>query len=317
MAIKQFKRHTTSVIKPTRPKVTSIVLTWNSADYIETCIDSLLDSGYKTDLLIIDNNSSDNTRELITCKYPSLKLINTGENLGYAGGNNIGILEAITNNADYIFILNPDARIAKNCITSMVGRIESDTELAGVSPKIYYEGSNDIWFAGSVIKWHSGVTTQPGGRDEGQFDSVQYTERLNGCAMLIKTSVIKEFGLMDNNFFLYYEESDWTVTFTEANYRLGFEPSAMVWHAVSSSTGGHSSTLYHYYMTRNKLYFVHKHHPLMIPVVFTFMIFDSCLQILIVIKRSNLRRAFLISRAISKGYFDYFTRRLGKQSIPS
>ena len=122
---------------------------------------------------------------------------------------------------------------------------------------------------------------------------------------------------MDERFFLYYEETDWSVRFREAGFKLGLVPEAIVWHSTSSSTGGFISPLYTYYITRNKLLFVRKHRPLMLPIVLFFIIYDSTMRIKLTYERTNKKTAFLVSKAIAKAYYDFFTGKYGKRNIPS
>ncbi len=300
-------------MKIKKPKIVSIVLTWNSADTIEECLNSLDRSSYKTDIIVVDNNSSDKTRDIILKKFPTIKLINTNVNLGYAGGNNVGIAQAINKHAEYIFILNPDAKVHVDCVNQLLKRIQDEKDLAGVSPKIYHSGSNEIYFAGSLIHWHNGVTTQPGGADRGQFNSTLYTERLSGCAMLLSVRAIKKVGIMDERFFLYYEETDWSISFQKAGFKLGLVVDALVWHKASSSTGGFLSPLYHYYMTRNKLLFIQKRRPLMLPLVILLSSLNNIYKLTIISKKYGLKKASLIMRAILEGYFDFVIRKFGRR----
>lgn len=304
--------------KKDHPRVAAIVLAWNSADFITKALNSLEKSSYPVDALVVDNDSHDDTAAIITKKFPDIPQLNTGDNYGYAGGNNRGIKQVLKDKPDYIFIMNPDAYVDEDCLKMLVERMEQEPELALVSPKIYHDGSNDIWFGGgSKIVWRSGVTPQPGGKDVGQFDHEHYADWANGCAMLVRVSAIEKVGLMDERFFLYYEEVDWSVSFSEAGYKIGFQPDAKAWHKISSSTGGFISPLYQYYMTRNKLLFAARKRPAMLPSVLLFSIYDSLVKLNLVRKRSNMKTVWLIARAITKGYIDFGLRRFGKQQIPS
>lgn len=300
-----------------KSKITTLVLTWNSEDFIIDCLSSLMKSEYSTNIIVIDNDSSDNTRKYVHDKYPEITLINTGSNLGYAGGNNVGINYALDINTDYVFIINPDTYIHKDCVKLLVERMKNERELAAVSPKIYYQDTKYIWFAGARVNWFSGNTSQYNGEDIGQYDSKRYTKRLTGCAMLLSVKAIRKVGLMDERFFLFYEETDWSVRFTEAGYKLGMEPAAIFWHNASSSTGGYTNPLYHYYMTRNRLLFVQKHKPLMLPSTFFISIYDSALAVAVTLKRAGSHRARLVLKSIFKGYLDYVMRKFYSRKIPS
>jgi GT2 family glycosyltransferase len=299
-------------------KVVSLVLTWNSADCITECLKSLQDSHLRTEIVVVDNDSKDNTREIIGSQFPTVRCINTRANLGYAGGNNVGIKYALEElNATYIFILNPDATIDPNCLNKLVARMKSEKRLAGVSPIIYKHGSKEIWYAGSDINWKTGATPHIGFRetDVNKYRKNKYTQRLNGCAMLLRTEAVKEVGLMDEKYFLYYEETDWSVRFTKAGYMLGLEPSARADHQVSTSTGGSTSPLYQYYMSRNKLYFIHKFQPRR----FHSFVWHSTLHYAVDLLRIFHHRGFMVTYKIAKararGYKDYWMSNFGKQDI--
>jgi len=292
-----------------KPKVVSIVLTWNAADFVCQALDSLQKSSFPTEILVIDNDSADATRDVVTANFPDVKLINTGENLGYAGGNNFGIEVALEENPDYIFILNPDAFVDANCLATLVQRMESERSVAAVSPIIYNAESRQPWFAGSWIRWRTGETVQISTIDAKQ----KYTERINGCAVLVRANAIQKTGLMDARYFLYYEESDWSVRFTARGYKNGLEPNAVAWHNVSSSTGGGLSPLYQYYMARNRLLFVKKHRPNFLPIVMFSSLHIAYHDIILISKRSGLANAIRCAKAMMRGQMDFFFGRFGRR----
>ncbi|RJQ35840.1 glycosyltransferase family 2 protein [Candidatus Microgenomates bacterium] len=298
-----------------QPLVYTIVLTWNSKEFIEKCINSVLASTYPTEILIIDNNSTDGTEEYIRKKFNSVKFIQNNKNLGYAGGNNVGIREALKMKADFIFILNPDATIAQNCISELVNTMLLDTEIGMASPKIYYQSNpKKIWFAGGIIDWKKGLTPHIGYNevDRGQYNSNSYMDRVCGCAVMIRTESLNKIGLLDENYFLYFEETDLSVRFTNNRYKLLYVSEAECWHKTSSSTGGHFSPLYQYYMTRNNLYFMSKYggkYSYIFLLHFLNRNVKNIFQIIIVKKNKSL--PVIIS--LLKGVMDYYLHNFGKQ----
>jgi len=301
---------------PSRPAITTLVLTWNSAAFITDCIDSLRASTIPTRIVVVDNDSADDTRALLAERYPDITVVNTGANLGYAGGNNIGIRQALHDGADYVFIINPDATIDPHCIEQLHARLQQEPTLGGVSPKIYFHGTDRLWFGGSTIDWRTGVTRQIGGPDTGQYDTERYTERLNGCAMMLPASTLDTVGLMDERYFLYYEESDWSVMAARKGFKLGFVASAKAWHENSSSTGGHLSPLYQYYMTRNRLYFMKKFKPSALPRVLFLVIWSGMESTYVAYRDVNIRRAYVVMKSILKACFDFCAGRMGRRAIP-
>jgi GT2 family glycosyltransferase len=295
--------------------VVTIVLTWNSADFIEECLSSLIKSSYPTNILVVDNNSSDNTREVISKKFPKIKLVNSGSNIGYAGGNNFGIKIAQKENPEYIFLLNPDATVQKDCLKNLISRMNSEKDVGLASPIILYNDSKVIWYAGSSINWHNGVTSHIGANeiDEGQYSNNLHTERANGCAMIIRASKLREVGLMDEHYFLYYEETDWSVRFSNAGYSIGLVPAAITWHKASSSTGGHKSALYHYYMTRNRLYFMSKFTESRSKYFFARSIIGSWFSLVAILRKFGVTVFKNCLRGVAAGYYDYSKSKFGRR----
>ncbi len=307
-----------------KPRVATIVLTWNSADFVAQALTSLQKSSYPTDVLVVDNDSHDNTAELISNKFPNIAQLQTGDNYGYAGGNNRGVKHIFEqcrkSNAakpDYIFILNPDAYVDKDCIKTLVERMESEPELAVVSPKIYHAGTNDIWYAGMDLTWRNGGTVMNHGIDNGQFDNNKYTDLPSGCAMLIRSHIFDKVGLFDERFFLYYEETDWATRCKKLGNKIGIQHDAIAHHHASASTGGFSSPLYQYYTTRNKLLFVRNQRPLYMPIVLLYSFISSFEKIRAENHHVSAKSTRVIRNAMAKGYLDFFLGRFGRQNIPS
>lgn len=244
-------------------KVAVIVLNWNGGAYIVECIESLQKLTYPNyEIIIVDNASIDGSPQLIKEKYPDVTLIQNETNLGFAEGNNVGIRYALGKGAGYIFLLNNDTIVDEGILGHLVGVAESDSTIGILGPKIYYyERPNEIWFAGGLIDWKTGLSIHIGKNylDEGQFDEVKAVDYITGCALFVKAEVCQRVGLMDPRFFLYYEETDWCARTKRAGYKIVFVPQAKVWHRISVTTGGKKSALGYYYYARNKLLLAKNH----------------------------------------------------------
>jgi len=292
-----------------KQKIYTVVLTWNNEKTIYNCIKSIRESSIPNEIVIVDNNSIDNTLKILKSNFHQLTIIGIGSNLGCAAGNNIGINFAIENKANYIFLLNPDAIVSKTCIEKLLLRMEQNKQLAITSPKIYYFNEpNRIWFAGSMIDWKKGTTYHIGQNelDIGQHNQIKKIDRACGCAMLVRSTCILDTGLMDTRYFLYFEETDWSVKFTKNNYDIEYVPDAVCWHDISSSTGGEYSPIYQYYMTRNRLLFMYKNGYLFsFKFLFNIVIQSvlSIFRILVYSKKPKLKSIF----AIFRGYHDFYT----------
>jgi GT2 family glycosyltransferase len=210
------------------------------------------------EILVVDNGSQDGSAVAIREAYPQIQVIETGENLGYVGGNNLGLEYACARNAAYALLLNNDTEVSADFLSKMVELAESDSKIGVVGPTIYYAEPGDmIWSAGGKLDWRSGLTLLDG---MDQIDRGQYGEAprpvdfVTGCALLVKIPVVKEVGKLDSRFFAYFEENEWCLRVTQAGYKIYHLPTAKIWHKISPDHREHSPQVY-YYMTRNRLLF--------------------------------------------------------------
>jgi len=212
------------------------------------------------EVIVVDNASKENEANIISKKYSQVKVVRSDKNLGFAGGNNIGIKEA---KGKYIFLINNDTYFKDFNIDSLINRLESYDKIGIVCPKLRFAwGNNPIQFAGYTPL--SNITLRNkaigfGEEDRGQYDIPHSTPYAHGAAMLIKREAIEKVGLMPECFFLYYEEIDWSMMFTRAGYEIWYDPSCTVYHKESQTTG-QNSALRTYYITRNRLLIVKRNY---------------------------------------------------------
>lgn len=189
-------------------------------------------------------------------------LIKNNENIGFPGGNNTGIKFALRFfNPDYILLLNNDTVVDENFLGELVKNGKSREDVGILGPKIYfYNKPNIIWSAGCKISWKlsRGLQIGSGEKDHQQYDTIKKVEYVSGSAFLIETEVIQKIGLMDEKYFLYFEESDWTLRANQEGYGSLYIPTARIWHKISQSGGGISSPIGLYYITRNRWIFMRK-----------------------------------------------------------
>jgi GT2 family glycosyltransferase len=240
------------------PKITTIILNWNGKEDTLECIQSVCNSDYPNhELLLVDNGSEDDSVTSIRSQYPDITLIETGENLGFAEGNNVGIRHAIDSGTDYIFLLNNDTVLDPGAHLALV-KATNDIDDKGIlgAKTYYYDNPKMVWFDGGY--WNKKTT-------EFFHDGYQIIEKYTstalkecdyicGCALFIPVSIIQKIGLMDKDFFLTYEETDWCYRGKKQGFLSYVVPTAKVWHKVSVSFGGASSPLQEYFYTRNVLY---------------------------------------------------------------
>ena len=232
------------------------IITVNYNGMNDTChmIDSLMQHLSKVwyEIIIVDNASLKDEITEIQAKYKNIHCIKSDSNLGFAGGNNLGIMQA---KGKYVLLLNNDTYIIDDSLLSLAEFLDSNTTVGAVSPKIKFADSNIIQFAGYTDL--SQVTLRNsligfGETDLGQYDTPAKSPFLHGAAMMLRRDIIKKVGLMPEIYFLYYEELDWCEQIKKNGFELWYNPQAVVFHKESRSVG-QNSPLRCYYMTRNRL----------------------------------------------------------------
>ena len=238
-------------------EVSIITINYNGLE--DTC--ALIESipfNENMEVIVVDNASNNQETEAIAKRYPQVKVIKSDQNLGFAGGNNLGIQAA---QGKYLFLVNNDTVFKDFNIQALIDRIESSPEIGVVCPKIRFTwGNNPIQFAGYTTL--SKITVRNlaigfGEDDHGQYDTAHPTPYAHGAAMLIRRDAIEKVGLMPKCYFLYYEELDWSMMFTRAGYQIWYEPQCTIYHKESQTTG-QNSPLRTYYLTRNRLLLVRR-----------------------------------------------------------
>lgn len=244
-------------------RVAALVLTWNSADLIERCIASLLASADAPHVTVVDNASTDGTEDLLRRRFPEVEVLQTGENLGFAGGCNVGLRHLLAAGFGSVLLLNPDAYVRPDCIELLAEHLALDQRCGAVSPVILdhvADGPATVWFGGGTIDWATGATYHRGqGEAPADLGAAPLpTDRINGGAVLLRASALRDVGLFDTDYFLYYEETDLSVRLTRAGWHLAVLPASLAVHESSSSTGGNLGRIYNYYLTRGRLLFLRK-----------------------------------------------------------
>ena len=208
------------------------------------------------EVIVVDNASHNDEANIIANRFPQVKVIQSDKNLGFAGGNNLGIRAA---QGKYLFFINNDTIFKEFNVHTLIDRLESSPDIAVVCPKIRFAwGNNPIQFTGYTPLSKITVRNQAigfGEEDHGQYNSAHPTPYAHGAAMMIKREAIGKVGLMPEYFFLYYEELDWSMMFTRAGYQIWYEPLCTIYHKESQATG-QNSPLRTYYIVRNRLLLV-------------------------------------------------------------
>lgn len=271
-------------------KISIIILNWKRADDTIRCLKSIrqlkIKRGWKIEIVVVDNASSDGSVKKIN-KYLgkaikkrrsfSSKVIESDKNLGFTGGNNLGIDHSLRNNSDYMLILNNDTEADKDMLRGLIKTAKRFPKAAAISPKIYFakgyefhkdayedeELGNVIWYAGGNIDWEN-VYGSNRGVDEVDDDKYMQTEPTDfatGACMLLRTEAIEQAGGFDDKYFMYLEDSDLSMRLKKAEWLVLYTPEAHLWHKVAQSSGI-GSELNDYFIHRNRMLFGIRYAPI-------------------------------------------------------
>ncbi|QNF32348.1 glycosyltransferase family 2 protein [Adhaeribacter swui] len=241
------------------PLVSIISVNYNQARITCEMLASLRQITYPNmEVIVVDNASPTDNPDIIKELYPEVNLIRSTKNLGYAGGNNLGILQA---KGKYLFFLNNDTEVETGFLEPLVNFFERNPQAGIASPKIkFYDSTNIIQYAGSTgINPWTGRSKTIGNHeaDLGQHNNSISTNLADGAAMMIPMEVVKKVGLMPEIYFLYYEEHDWCEMIKRAGYSCHYIAESAIYHKESMSVGK-MSVLKTYYMNRNRLLFIRR-----------------------------------------------------------
>lgn len=291
-------------------KVYILILNWNNwADTIN-CVRSCLSLEIQdAHLLVIDNGSTDGSEDEIRNAHPSVEVIQTGGNLGFAGGNNVGIKHALARGADYVWLLNNDTMVEPQALAEILKVAAADDKIGMVGSKICCLDKPEIlWFAGAHIPGDEPYNLQHTGlgkKDVGQHDEIQQSDYITGCSLLARREMIEAVGVLDAGYFLYFEDADWSVRARKAGWKLVYCPTSKIYHKISASTGGSTTPYVSFYMSRNMLYFVKKNFPHFLVKTFLYNFYVS---VLVNLKKRRFCRAGYALKGISS----FFLNKWGK-----
>jgi GT2 family glycosyltransferase len=246
----------------------AVVLNWNGREDTLRCLESLRRVEHASVAVIcVDNGSVDGSQRAIRKRFPDVQLIEAGANLGYAGGNNLGIRRALERGASWVMLVNNDATVAPDVIDGF-SEVASERPRAGIlAGKVYFaDRPSTIWFAGQRVRTLLGYSGRPRGyghKDGPRYERVVATDRAVGALMAISREAIDTVGLLDEGLFAYVEDIDWALRVRDAGFEVVFAPNARAWHGVSASTGGErASTHTLYYGVRNTTVVLERRRPL-------------------------------------------------------
>jgi len=249
--------------KPGTPNgafVIVVILNWNNLVDTLECVESVLKSDYpRLAVWVVDNCSDEDPSGPLGERFPSARVIRLAENLGYGGGNNVGLKLAMAHEAQYVLLLNNDATVAPDTISRLVAAMESDSKIGMATPRVFfYDRPAAVYWDGGVIDWTTGLTPHSS-KDLPRSGGILFSEWLDGCCLFVRLAALHEVGLLDERYFLYYEDAEWTVRASRRGWLNAVVLDASARHKVSRSTGSFSGPLASFYFPRNRYLLLRTH----------------------------------------------------------
>ena len=243
-------------------KVGAIVVNWNQPSQTVACVRSLEQSAHvDITTIVVENGSRDDSARVIRENCPHAILLESDQNLGFAGGSNMGIQKALTLARDFILLLNNDAVVAPNTIALLVEHMEAHSDVGICGPMIPCKNQPEsIQIVGGLFDLKTGLfrTVGAGEKDAGQYEHPVQFDMVSGCALMARREAFEEIGLFDERFFCYFEEADFCFRARRSGYKVMAVPEAKVYHELALSSGGSASLARIHYSVRNHLLFLSK-----------------------------------------------------------
>jgi Predicted glycosyltransferases len=305
------------------PHLAAVIVNWNGRHLLDACLASLVAQQPAPDrVIVVDNGSTDGSLPYLRSRWPQVVSLDAGANLGFSGGNNLGIRDALAAGAEYVLLLNSDAQILPGGLGELVAALAgTGPEVWASAPKILYRADPGvIWSAGGRFDWWRGLSIDRGWdeRDRGQYDRPELMEFANACCLLVRGRVFSEVGLLDDEYFMYFEDSDLAARAGRSGARVAYRPAARVLHDVQGSSGrgeNGSSPAALYYWTRNRRRFISRNvrGPVRRLAAHGYVVGTRLVRMAQAALSGRGREMRLIGRALVDGYF---RRATGPTFIP-
>lgn len=253
-----------------KAKVYVIIVNWNGWKDTIVCLESLANvntNRASLEIVVVDNGSTNESVSQIRRKFPKITLLPMEKNLGFTGGNNVGINYAVDHGANFVWLLNNDTFVDTNVLSFISAFDDPTVGICG--SKIYFapgrefhhdrytkrERGKVLWYAGGLIDWDNMYASHRGVDeiDHGQYDKREETPFVTGCSMIMRRDVMKKIGLLDDRYYLYLEDLDYCLRAKQRGFKLLYVPTSALWHVNAGSSDRPGNPLHEYYMTRNRL----------------------------------------------------------------
>jgi GT2 family glycosyltransferase len=242
------------------PRVTVVIVVWNGRDDTLECLASFRADEYSNrEIVVVDNGSSDDSVAAIRAGFPEVVILQTGKNLGFTGGNNVGIRYAIENGADYVYLINNDTLVESDALKKLVEAAEANPDAGLLAPVIHdFDPPQAIWFSGSLMDLRRGAAWHDNTRQPSREEMPYEVPWITGCAMLIRAGLLRRLGGFDDRYYLSWEDVDLSLRVRNEGQRLLVVPGARIYHKGGQS-GKNLNGIYGYYAVRNSLLLASKH----------------------------------------------------------
>lgn len=292
--------------------VSIIILNWNGLNDTVECLKSLSQINYKNyEIILVDNNSEGNDVLVFKNEYKSYytHLILNSENIGFAGGNNIGIKYALRNKPDFILLLNNDTVVEPNFLTNLISKSDCDENIGIITPMIcYYSEKSKVWHAdGEISKVRASGFANGMGRDKEKYQYEKLCSFASGCSMLINSNVFETVGFLDENYFLYLEDTDFCNRVVIGGYKILYTGSSIVYHKINGASLNNNLLPLHY-VTRNRFYFASKMKSKIKVFSFTYLVIVVVAKIFIFYLTGRSDKSRVLVRSMKA----YFNKNLGR-----
>jgi len=299
-----------------KSKVSIILLNYNGAKDTIECVESLEKIIYKNfEIIVVDNNSDEKDKKLLegALKKENVSVIYNDSNLGFSGGNNIGINKAINGDSDFVLLLNNDTVVEPDFLEPLLEIFNKNKNSGIAAPQInYYNEPEKVWSEGGKISKIRGSGFAYSERMDNN-ENIDDTKVgfVSGCCMLIKNEVFEDVGLFDEKFFLYVEDTDLCFRTDQLGYKIYITHKSKIFHKVNQTTAKENSTLPIYYNTRNRLYFAKKHFGLIYYYILTYLFFAFVFKCSFWIFTNQTQKVKVVIKAFS----DFLKGKMGKTNI--
>ena len=247
-----------------------VLVNWNSFEFTHQCLQSLEQCNTSVfDIIVVDNGSKDGSGEQLKEQHPEIILIESDSNLGFAGGNNLGIEYAIEHSYKYVMLLNNDTFVEPDFLDVLVGYMDENPDVGIIQPKIYCDHDRSLlWNGGSYFSAVLGLPYTKGylSKDKPVYNKVKEVDWVTGCGFFTRTEILKRTGILEEKFFIYFEDVDLSFRIKKEGHRLIYHPESVIYHIAGMSNkskvkkaDGYVNPIVHYQIQRNRIWFLKRY----------------------------------------------------------